>query len=143
MTAIDFAAGPHPAGDLDVRWNHGARGEQPIQVHAYDPHTYVLRQSKATSCEAPFLFLLFGNERAILLDTGATADPAVFPLRARVDAVLAEWLAANPRESYELVVAHTHGHGDHVAGDGQFDGRPLTVLVAREAEAVRRVLRVR
>jgi hypothetical protein len=80
MTAIDFAAGPRPAGDLDVRWNHGARGEQPIQVHSYDPHTYVLRQSKATSYEAPFLYLLFGNERAILLDTGATADPAIFPL---------------------------------------------------------------
>ncbi len=47
-------------------------GEPPIQVHAYDPHTYVLRQSKATNYEAPFLYLLFGNERAILLDTGAT-----------------------------------------------------------------------
>ena len=137
MTAIDFAAEPRPAGDLDVRWNHGARGEQPVQVHAYDPHTYLLRQSKATSYEAPFLFLLFGNERAILLDTGATADAAAFPLRARVDDLLQDWLAANPRDGYELVVAHTHGHGDHVAGDGQFAGRRLTALVPREAEAVR------
>jgi len=77
MTAVDFSAGPPAAGDLYVRWNHGASGEQPIQVHAYDPHTYLLRQSKATSYEAPFLYLLFGNERAVLLDTGATADPAV------------------------------------------------------------------
>src|SRR5215472_115749 len=137
MTAVDFSAGPPAAGDLYVRWNHGASGEQPIQVHAYDPHTYLLRQSKATSYEAPFLYLLFGNERAVLLDTGATADPAVFPLRDTVDAVAADWLAANPREGYELVVAHTHGHGDHVAGDGPFASRPLTTLVGRDVGAVK------
>ncbi|HUZ52628.1 MAG TPA: MBL fold metallo-hydrolase [Streptosporangiaceae bacterium] len=134
---IDFAAAVPVAGDLDVRWSHGARGEPPIQVHAYDLHTYLLRQSKATSYEAPFIYLIFGNERAILLDTGATKDPAVFPLRSTVDRLIADWLAANPREDYELVVAHTHGHGDHVAGDGQFDGRPLTTVVSPAVEAVR------
>ena len=79
---IDFAASTPVAGDLDVRWNYGAPGEQPIQVHAYDPHTYLLRQSKATSYEAPFIYLLFGNERALLLDTGATRPESMFPLRA-------------------------------------------------------------
>ena len=133
---IDFAAAVPVTGDLDVHWSHGARGEPPIQVHVYDPHTYLLRQSKATSYEAPFIYLIFGNERAILLDTGATKDRAVFPLRSTVDRLIADWLAANPRADYELVVAHTHGHGDHVAGDGQFDGRPLTTVVAHEAEAV-------
>jgi glyoxylase-like metal-dependent hydrolase (beta-lactamase superfamily II) len=136
-TEIDFAAGPPAPGDLGVRWNYGARGEPPIQVHAYDRHTFLLRQSKVTSFEAPFLFLLFGNERAILLDTGATADPAIFPLRDTVDALIADWLEANPRDGYELVVAHTHGHGDHVAGDGQFAGRPLTRVVGRDVVAVR------
>ena len=134
---IDFAAAVPVAGDLDVRWSHGARGEPPIQVHAYDPHTYLLRQSKATSYEAPFIYLLFGNQRAMMLDTGATKDPAVFPLRSAVDRLIADWLAANPREDYELVVAHTHGHGDHVAGDGQFAGRPLTTVVSPAVEAVR------
>ncbi len=134
---IDFAAGVPVAGDMDVRWSHGARGEPPIQVHAYDPHTYVLRQSKATSYEAPFIYLLFGNERAIMADTGATKDPAVFPIRSAIDRLIADWLAANPREDYELVVAHTHGHGDHVAGDEQFAGRPLTTVVSPAVEAVR------
>ena len=138
---IDFAAEVPVAGDLDVRWSHGARGEPPIQVHAYDPHTYLLRQSKATSYEAPFIYLLFGNERAIMLDTGATKDPAVFPLRPTVDRLIADWLAANPREDYELVVAHTHGHGDHVAGDGQFAGRPQTTVVSPAVEAVREFYR--
>ncbi len=131
---IDFTAGTPVAGSFDVSWIHGTpKGttstEPPIQVHAYDEHTYILRQSKTTSFEAPFLYLFFGNDRALLLDTGATKDPAIFPLRDTVDTIVRDWLAAHPRETYGLVVAHTHGHGDHVAGDAQFDGRPDTTLV--------------
>lgn len=139
--AIDFVTGAPVAGDLDVRWIHGARWgrrvtDPPIQVHRHDEHTFVLRQSKSVHYEAPFLYLLFGNERALLLDTGATADPARFPLRRTVDALLAGWLADHPRDRYELVVAHTHGHGDHVAGDGQFADRPATTVVGRDVDAV-------
>jgi hydroxyacylglutathione hydrolase len=136
MPEIDFAAGAPVAGDLDVRWIHGAPGEPPIQIHSYDPHTFVLRQSKATNYEAPFMYLLFGNSRAMLLDTGATREASAFPLRETVDRLIDGWLGEYPREGYELVVAHTHAHGDHVAGDEQFDGRPLTTVVPREASAV-------
>jgi hydroxyacylglutathione hydrolase len=140
-TAIDFAAGAPIAGDLDVRWIHGARNKKapadpPIQVHAYDEHTVILRQSKSVHVEAPYIYLLFGNERALLIDTGATADPAKFPLRATVDQLIETWLAAHPRTDYELVVAHTHGHNDHVAADAQFADRPHTAIVAREVESV-------
>jgi glyoxylase-like metal-dependent hydrolase (beta-lactamase superfamily II) len=110
--------------------------EPPIQVHAYDERTLILRQSKSTNYEAPFIYLLFGDERAILFDTGATSDAAVFPLRETVDRLVADWLRKHPRDGYELVVAHTHGHGDHVAGDGQLQGRPDTVVVAKEPAAV-------
>lgn len=40
-----------------------------------------------------FLYLLFGNDRALLLDTGATADPERFPLRHTIDRLVAIWLA--------------------------------------------------
>ena len=128
-SVVDFVSGAPVAGDLDVRWIHGSRSarrntDPKIQVHAYDAHTFVLRQSKAVHYEAPFLYLLCGNDRALLLDTGATADPAAFPLRDTVDGILRDWLAAHPREPYQLVVAHTHGHGDHVAADAQFAGLP-------------------
>jgi hydroxyacylglutathione hydrolase len=127
--------------DLDVRWAHGVahKGDDPgppIQVHRVDDHTYVLRQSKAVHYEAPFLYLLFGNERAILFDTGATADPSAFPLRSVVDGVVGRWLEAHPRSDYGLVVAHTHAHGDHVAADGQFADRPQTVVVGTDLPAV-------
>jgi hydroxyacylglutathione hydrolase len=141
MTVIDFVTVAPAAGSLDVAWNHGARSRRrcqdpPLQVHRYDEHTIVLRQSKAVNYEAPFLFLLFGNERALLLDTGATADRGRFPLRDTADELIGQWLAAHPREHYGLLVAHTHGHSDHVAGDVQFADRADTTVVGREPEAV-------
>jgi hydroxyacylglutathione hydrolase len=105
-------------------------------VHRYDPHTYVLRQSKALTAEAPFLYLLFGSERAVLFDTGASKKTVENPLRETVDGIVEAWLAEHPREDYELVVAHTHGHLDHVEGDAQFADRPLTTIVDRELAEV-------
>jgi len=138
---IDFVTGAPTAGRMDVSWIHGApagrrNSDPPIQVHHYDQHTVILRQSKSVNYEAPFLYLLFGNDRALLLDTGATAAAAKFPLRATVDQLIAEWLAQHPRDTYQLVVAHTHGHNDHVAGDAQFADRPATIVVSRELDAV-------
>ncbi|GJF28814.1 hypothetical protein KNE206_15140 [Kitasatospora sp. NE20-6] len=122
----------HPP--LDVRWIHGSPSakhntDPDIQVFAHDPHTVILRQNKAVDYEAPFLFLLFGEERAVLIDTGATAQAAYFPLRRTVDGLVEQWLAAHPREDYRLLVLHSHGHGDHTAGDAQFADRPGTELV--------------
>jgi hypothetical protein len=72
--------------NLDVAWIHGSPAakyntDPDIQVHAYDEHTYILRQNMAVHYEAPFMFLLLGRSAALLPDTGATADPRFFPLR--------------------------------------------------------------
>ena len=136
---IDFSTAAPVRGNLNVRWIHGSpsrrhRTDPPLQVHAYDDHTYVLRQSKDVTFEAPFLFLLFGNERALLLDTGATKDATV---RDAVDLLVGEWLDRYPRRDHQLVVAHTHGHGDHVAGDETFAGRPNATVVAHDVDTVR------
>jgi hydroxyacylglutathione hydrolase len=133
---VDFAA-PTSQGSLDVRWRHGVRrgsghSEPKIQVHRYDEHTFVLRQAKTVSYEAPFLYLLFGNARALLLDTGAGQESSRCPVRATVDHLVETWLAAHPRPSYGLVVAHSHRHRDHVAGDAQFEGRPDTTVVGSD-----------
>ena len=121
---------------LDVRWIHGSPPGGPadpvVQVHTVDDATFILRQSKDVNYEAPFLYLFCGTERALLLDSGAVANGGV---RTPVDGLLSERYAGAP--GYQLVVAHTHGHGDHVAGDGQFADRPLTTLVPLEAQPVR------
>jgi hydroxyacylglutathione hydrolase len=122
------------AKPLDVQWIHGSPSSKhntdpDLQTYWYDANTVILRQNKAIDYEAPFLFLLFGEQRAVLLDTGATASPDFFPLRRVVDDLIESWLAQHHRSGYELLVLHTHGHDDHVAGDGQFADRPDTVLV--------------
>ena len=56
------------------------------------------------------MYLIFGQDRALLLDTGdgVTLAPTVY-------ALVAQWKAAKGiGGAYELVVAHTHAHGDHV-----------------------------
>lgn len=142
MRAEPLNASGHPVhGDLPDRWIHGSPRRRPstdpaFQVHRYDPHTYVLRQSKALTAEAPFLYLLFGNDRALLLDTGAAKKTDGNPLRETVDGLVSAWLDEHPREGYHLVVAHTHGHLDHVEGDGQFADRPATTIVDRDLSAV-------
>ncbi len=113
MTTTDLAA---------VRWIHGAPDcdrstDPPLQVVAADEDTFVIRQSKCVDFEAPFLYLLLGTEMALLHDSGATADADLFPIRRTVEDLIAG-------RSLRLVVTHSHGHGDHWAGDAQFTDLP-------------------
>ena len=128
------------AKPLDVQWIHGSPSSKhntdpDLQTFWYDENTVILRQNKAIDYEAPFLFLLFGEKRAVLLDTGATASPEFFPLRQVIDDLIDSWLVHHPRSGYELLVLHTHAHDDHVAGDGQFTDRADTVLVEADKDA--------
>jgi len=102
------------------------------QVHPYNPSFYIIRESGCTNYEKPFLYLIFGRERALLVDTGAGASDAA-ALTARL---IATWAKSHQRAAVPLVVAHSHGHGDHVAGDPGFQGMPNVTLVPATADAV-------
>jgi hydroxyacylglutathione hydrolase len=88
----------------------------------------VIRQSVETNFEAPFLYLLFGRDRALLIDSGAKDGQ----IRPTVDRLIAAWLAGHGRDAIPLIVAHSHSHGDHVAGDAVFRSRPETTVVGLE-----------
>jgi len=103
-----------------------------FQVHEYNEDFYILRQSGCSNFEKPFLFLLFGRDRALLLDTGAGKTD----IARVVNKVIANWLARTKRSSIELVVAHTHAHKDHTGGDDQFKNLPHTVLVLPNLTAI-------
>ncbi|MGP1375258.1 MAG: MBL fold metallo-hydrolase [Almyronema sp.] len=140
INPITFDLPTAAPGNLDVCWIHGSVSpkhnlDPDIQVHLYNEHTIILRQNMAVHPEAPFMFLLFGNDRAILLDTGATRSPDFFPLRQTVDELIEQWLAQHPRENYGLVVAHTHLHRDHFEADSQFLDRPHTLIVDKTLTA--------
>ena len=128
-----------------VAWIHGAadcaRTDDPVvQVLRLDRDTFILRLSKCYSFEANFIYLLLGREKALLLDTGPRPDPGAryraLPLRRLVDQLVADWSTEAGVAEPDLVVAHTHGHGDHVSGDDQFTDRPRTHVVAPTVAAV-------
>lgn len=114
-------------------WIHGSEDcqknmDELIQVVQYDQNTWILRQNKCTNYEAPFMFLFLGQDKALLMDTGATKEEESFPLYKKVFTIIDNWQKQQNKE-VELVVAHTHKHGDHYAADAQFRGRPNTTLV--------------
>lgn len=114
-------------------WIDGSQADEPqTQTQRYDRDTYVIRQSLRTNFEGPFLYLLFGKDRALLIDSGAGG----LKIRPAVDAAIAQWLAEHKRTSIPLVVAHSHGHGDHQAGDREFRERPDTTVVGLKADEV-------
>ena len=141
LTATSTWSQPVP-GTLNVHWNEGASDckatpQPPLQVHTYDPQTFILRQSPCASFEANFLYLLLGSDKALLIDTGAVADPKEMPLAKTI----LELLPNQDQKKLPLLVAHTHRHMDHRAGDPQFASLPSVQIVPIDLEGVRAFFR--
>lgn len=137
--AANAAAPPPIAGSMNVRWNGGALdcrpGAEPaIQVHPYNASTYILRESLCATSEAPFMYLLIGAQRALLIDTGDIADPALAPLARTVLGLLPMTTTGR----LPLLVVHSHRHLDHRAGDPQFARLPGVEVVGYDLASVKR-----
>jgi hydroxyacylglutathione hydrolase len=129
-------AQPAP-GDLNVQWNPGAEDcvaspQPPLQVHRYDANTYILRQNPCADFEAPLLYLLIGDKRAMLIDSGAVEDEVAMPLAKTI----ADLLPKPNGAPLPLLVAHTHRHSDHRAGDAQLAKLPGAEIVPIEPEGI-------
>ncbi len=137
LACLPACADPAP-GSLDVHWNEGAADctkapQPPLQVHRYNAQTFILRESPCVTFEAPFMYLLIGSSRALLIDTGDVADPKQVPLAKTVMDLLPEIGDAK----MPLIVVHTHGHLDHRAGDPQFQSLPHVQIVQTDLEHVK------
>jgi hypothetical protein len=138
MTRSAEAPQPHSGdierGTLPANWITGASCPETPQfrIHEYNSDFFILRQSACTNFEKPFLYLIFGQRSALLVDTGAANADVAGAIR---DAT-ARWSAAHDGRSLPLIVAHSHGHGDHIAGDAQLKDRPHTTVVAATPEAL-------
>lgn len=120
-----------------MQWAAGSRHcakdpQPPLQVHAYNPRTFILRESLCSTFEAPFMYLLVGSSRALLIDTGDVADPARMPLAKTVMSLLPGAATKLP-----LLVVHTHRHLDHRAGDPQFAHLPNVQVAGYDLASVR------
>jgi hypothetical protein len=123
-------------GSIRFRWIHGslcnATNRDPrIQVVMYNEDTYILRENIAIHHDAPFTYLLMGNQAALLMDTGATANPAYYPLRATVDALLRRWADLRGHAQLPpLFIGQTSAeYRSQNQGLSQFVGRPDTTIL--------------
>lgn len=125
----DAPPGGLAPGSLTVSWMHGSQScatntDPEIQVHMYNASTFIIRQNKCRTFEAPFMYVLVGTQSALVLDSGGTNTVA---LRDTVRGLVG---------TKPLLVAHSHAHGDHVAGDATFTGQANITVVARTRAAI-------
>jgi glyoxylase-like metal-dependent hydrolase (beta-lactamase superfamily II) len=128
-TNPDAPPGGLVPGSLTVSWMHGSANcatntDPEVQVHMYNATTYIIRQNKCRTFEAPFVYVLVGTTSALMLDTGGTSTVT---LRDTVRGLVG---------TKPLLVAHSHAHGDHVASDSRFTGQANTTLVALTRAAI-------
>jgi hydroxyacylglutathione hydrolase len=125
--SADASIGPQTNG-FPAKWIDGtACGTDPeIQTWKYSGDTFILRQSLCTTFEGPFMYLFVGASKALLVDTGTGG----VDLRGEVTKLLAG-------KNVQLVVAHSHSHGDHVNGDGAFKNQPSTTVVGLQPSVVK------
>jgi glyoxylase-like metal-dependent hydrolase (beta-lactamase superfamily II) len=125
-------------GSMDVHWNEGSpdcakNPQPPLQVHQYNTRTFILRENLCTTFEAPFMYLLVGSTKALLIDSGDIADPNVVPLAETVMRLL----PGDGPTKLSLLVVHTHRHLDHRAGDAQFTRFSNAQVVGFDVDSVR------
>lgn len=137
LACLCVQASPTP-DSLNTRWNNGAADcskttQPPLQVQRYDAQTYILRESPCATFEAPFMYLLIGADRAVLIDSGDIADPKQMPLAQTV----MDLLPTRGISKIPLLVVHTHGHLDHRRGDPQFQSLPHVQVVPTDLAHVK------
>ena len=105
------------------------------QVHEYNEDFYILRESGCVDFEKPFLYLIFGEKKALLEDTGVASaeDKSVIPTAPVIMDLMAKWAERKNHAPVSLVVIHSHSHGDHTAADAQFKEMPGVQFIAADA----------
>jgi hydroxyacylglutathione hydrolase len=137
---VGEALAPQTAPPLSsLTWSAGAENckavtQPPLEVRQLDPQTFVLRENLCATWEAPFMYLLLGSQKALLIDSGDVADATQMPLAKTVLALL----PGNGEAKLPLLVVHTHRHLDHRAGDGQFVQTKNVQVVGYDLESVKR-----
>jgi glyoxylase-like metal-dependent hydrolase (beta-lactamase superfamily II) len=85
---------------------------------------------------------MFGSDKALLEDTGVARREAdtngekVIPTAPVVMDLISQWAARKHRAPVPLVVIHSHAHGDHIAGDAQFQALPNVQVIAPTPAAI-------
>lgn len=140
LAASTSSAQPAPL----LRWDPGLEdctpAQQRVQAQAIDEATIAIRQNPCVDYEAPLMYLLIGDELALLIDSGVSDDPAI---TAELTSLVSRYLERPDGSRRVLNVVHTHGHQDHRAGDAALAALPQTTVVPHEGVALRQSLGIR
>lgn len=118
-------------------WIHGSENckvnQEPVfDVYKHDDHSFIIRQNKCLTFEAPFSYVLVGEFQILVLDTGALSDNPEYSLYTELERIIGEdQLAAK-----KLIVVHSHSHSDHYKGDVYFNERKNVEVVGTSASDV-------
>lgn len=120
------------------KWVHGAANcksdKSPVlDVLKVNETSYILRQNKCLTFEAPFIYVLVGEEKVLVLDTGAIDDEKDMPLVKAVNDIIAK--SDNPAKK-QIIIAHSHTHSDHYAGDKLFSNQENVIFVGTTQKQV-------
>lgn len=106
-----------------------------LDIFHVSERSVILRQTHCAHNEAPFMYLLMGDDRALLIDTGAVTQQNKIDLHAVVKTLLAQHYSKSSQPPLRII--HTHSHSDHTAGDQQFLNQPGIDVIAPSKAAVR------
>jgi hydroxyacylglutathione hydrolase len=106
----------------NTHWIHGSEDcnvntDPEIQVEKMGLGLSIMRQNKCLTSEAPFLYILESEDKVMLIDTGDIREGT--ELYEQVKKIAGD---------REIVVTHTHAHGDHVQGDKLFKDKENCTL---------------
>lgn len=131
-----------PSSSLQQKkWHHGAVDcsldtNPAIDVYQQDESSFILRQNKCLNFEAPFIYVFEGNEKVLVVDTGATDSHNIFPVYRKITSLLNRKNENNSNNKKAWLVLHSHSHSDHHQGDSQFKGHENITIVEPNSEAV-------
>lgn len=114
-------------------WSHGAKDcdkdQQPIlDIYQHNADTFIIRQNKCLTYEAPFIYVFIGKEKILVIDTGDINQYPEFSLYTQIKSAI-----GLIHQNKDWLVIHTHSHGDHVAGDPDFSDRFNVSLAGTKA----------
>jgi len=131
---------PHQSSLAKKQWLHGAENcqsqQQKLDVYQHTTDTFVLRQNKCHTFEAPFIYVLAGSEKVLILDTGALEHD--FSLHDEI-----KHLLPKQHQGKNWLVLHSHSHGDHYAGDVSFANKENVTLVGTSLPQIQAALSIK
>ena len=119
-------------------WIHGSENcktnqESAFDVYKHDVNSFIIRQNKCLTFEAPFSYVLIGEQQILVLDTGALSGNPEFSLYAKLEKIIGKSQLAIKK----LLVVHSHSHSDHYKGDVYFNGRKNVEVIKTSASDVK------